>query len=193
MGRVTIRLPAILTAQGSQAAFQRVATDALNQIGREAVGEARRILREDRDVRGYRGRIDRGIARASVTALAPVVSGVRGTLEVVSQPPAADYWPVIEEQRTPGRRMPPVQPIHDWLRRTDKGRALTEAAFNQHKAQHPTAKLDRFRKDFAFVVARSIGRKGTPGLAPFRRTADLFSQGRAAAIFATHAARVLAR
>jgi hypothetical protein len=62
------------------------------------------------------------------------------------------YAPVMEFGRRPGARMPPIDPIQRWVRRK-LGLRSSEA------------------RGVAFVIARSIGRRGIPGAFFFRDAA----------------------
>ncbi len=185
---VVVRMPRILTARGNREAFRVAARRALLQIGRETQTEIRKRIAETRDSRGFRGRQDTGKLTNSITAQAPVVSAHRATQATVSQPPAGDYAPVIEEGRRPGARMPPVAPIRRWLERTTTGKRIIEAMAVKLKAEGEKITKAKLLDRAALQVARSIGRKGTPGIHMFAGAHKVFSRGRARTVFARHLA-----
>lgn len=175
-----MRIPALLTARGNIDLFRRAALPALLQMGRESTGSIREIVMAERH--------DRGLLAGSVTPLPPVVSGLRAEGSVVSQPPAADYAPAVEEQRSPGRRPPPVEPIRSWILRTDKGRSL----LSRFLAGRKGLSRERAAAILATRLARAIGRRGIHGIRMFERTAAEMNAGRAKAIWEAHLARAIA-
>ncbi len=183
-----VATPAAMTLRGTAAAFRRAATSALLQIGREAQSAIRQRIRRDTDRRGYRGRHDRGLLVNSITALPPVVTATRAEQSTVSQPPAADYALVHEDGRRAGKRPPPLAPLRAWIARTDKGRRLL-ALFMEQSGLKRKAALEALAR----TLARSIARKGIPGLHFMDRTAREFRAGRSARIVAAHFAREAAR
>lgn len=68
---------------------------------------------------------------------------------VAAGPPADRYALVVERGRTPGRRMPPAEALLVWVR----------------QKLHPAS--DKIARSLAFVIARSVGRKGFPGVHMF--------------------------
>ena len=87
--------------------------------------------------------VDRGFLRAGITTdIHGVGVGLTGT--VFPSPAVAQYASVVEWGRRPGRKMPPIQVIAEWARR----KGITTPAF---------------------VIARSIGRKGIPGKHMFEK------------------------
>ena len=73
---------------------------------------------------------------------------------------AVSYASVIEEGRRAGAKQPPVEAIADWMGR--KGISG--------------------ERGVAFVIARSIGRKGTPGKFVFKRAAEALEPKAVAAV-----------
>ena len=103
--------------------------------------------------------VDRGILRGSIfTELRGEPANLRGI--VAPGPATKEYAPVMELGRKPGGKMPPVSAIAAWAHR--KGIMIS-----------------------AFVLARSIARKGIKGHFMFRDAARK-GKGRVLAIWKKH-------
>jgi len=120
------------------------------------------------------GRPPHGSTVATGTLLGAVFSELRGTpVEpygvVAVSPPADRYALVVEMGRTPGARMPPPEALITWVRQklsTAIGAAatVTSKSGKTHRSKKLAAAAER---GLAFVVARSIGKKGFPGVHMF--------------------------
>ena len=87
-----------------------------------------------------------------------------------------------------GREPPPRAPLADPPRRNPRhglGRGVGPRVSGVKSKD-----LDAAAKRVAFLIARSIGRKGTPGLRPFRK-AGAYIQPKLEAIFRRHLSRVI--
>lgn len=93
--------------------------------------------------------IDRGFLRAGTTTDIHGV-GINISGRVFPSPATAQYASVVEWGRRPGRKAPPILVIAEWAKR----KGITAPAF---------------------VIARSIGRKGIPGKHMFEKA---FNSGR---------------
>jgi hypothetical protein len=122
------------------------------------------------------GRPPHGATSASGTLLGHVFSELRGTPAsprgiVAVSPPADQYALVVEKGRTPGKRMPPPQALIAWVRKrfptvisaTARAFGKAEKRLTRRQARQ-SAELS-----FAWIVARSIGKKGFPGIHMFER------------------------
>jgi len=79
--------------------------------------------------------------------------------------PATQYIEVIEKGRTPGKQMPPSEPIELWLRRTDKGKAFVMAVQEKYNLSP-----ERALKQATFLKQRAIGKLGTRKVEMFKKT-----------------------
>lgn len=77
--------------------------------------------------------------------------------------PGARYAPFAEAGRSRGK-MPPVDAIALWLRRTDKGQRYVRAI----KAAYRIKSDKQALRQAAFLKARAIGRRGTKGAFMFK-------------------------
>lgn len=122
------------------------------------------------------GRAPHGATVATGTLLASVFSEMRGTPAAVHgvvavSPPADRYALVVEMGRTPGARMPPPSALILWVRQK-LGNAITAVATvtgKGGKTQRSKAKAKSAEEGLAFLIARSIGKKGFPGVHMFER------------------------
>ena len=193
-GLTVIHVPPLAQAKGIDAAVRRAARAALEEIGRLTQTAVRRRIRETKDSRGFVGRVDRALLVNSVVAQAPRMGPTKATQATFSRPPAAQYAHVVEGSRQPGRTPPPVAAIRQWLRRSDKGRALVDQArATLRAADRQVPPADELLDTLAVRVARSIGAKGIPGIAMFEETRQEFAAGKAAGIFRRHLDREIAR
>lgn len=68
------------------------------------------------------------------------------------------YWKYIEEGRKPGKQ-PPISAIQTWIE-------------NKGIVPYGTSSKVPNTKQLAFVIARSIGKKGIPGKYPLKKTLE---------------------
>lgn len=198
-----------IQGQGGQDPFARVAgraravaEAAVLEIAAAGERDVVETMTTGRDERGHVGRVDTGAARAAVRVGPVAWNGRAATATLAPSGPAADYWPVLERGRRPGRPVSKVgaERIAVWARRkgvlqrvvngllaraaADRGEALP--ARPRRLAAADRARLER---QAVFVLVRSIRRRGTPGLAPFRAAATRLREGMARAILERVAAR----
>lgn len=205
----------------TQAEVDRAAMAAVREAGALGQSRAKAVLLSDTDSRGFVGRKDTGQAHAALGTSAPVLvrPGLARAVTGIGAP-RDKIAAVLEEGRRPGARPPPSAPLVPWVRRKLastlgaglKGAKVTNAARARFarlqakaarsgktlgrgvgpKVSGVKAKdLDTEAKRVAFLIARSIGRKGTPGLRPFRK-AGAYIQPKLEAIFRRHLSRVIA-
>lgn len=186
------------------ARIQAVAEGAALEIVAAGEREVVDVMSNGRDPRGFVGRVDTGQARQAVQ-IGPVTwDGRKAAARLAPSGPAADYWPVIEGGRRPGKPISAVgrERIAVWGRRKGVIRRIVESlAARDHvdgAAVHGPAKPARRLKkgereeleaQAAFILTRAIRRKGTPGLHPFRAAAAKLRGGVARAIVERVAAR----
>ena len=125
------------------------------------------------------GRPPHGSTVATGTLLGAVFSELRGTPAevhgmVAVSPPADRYALVVEMGRRPGTRMPPAEALIVWVRQ--KLRDLISAqgvTFSKaERAQLSKGQVRQSRRrskelSAAWLIARSIGKKGFPGVHMF--------------------------
>ncbi len=115
-----------------------------------------------------RAAVDTGELRNSVNAT-PVPDGALVSVD-------APHAPVLEYGRRPNSRMPPIQPIMDWMRRTGAGRQIIDTSRKRIARQAiktigRSAAIQSMRADksalqeaalrsAAFVMARAIAKNG---------------------------------
>lgn len=205
----------------TQAEVDRAAMAAVREAGALGQSRAKAVLLSDVDSRGYVGRKNTGQAHDAVGTSAPVLvrPGLARAVTGIGAP-RDKIAAVLEEGRRPGARMPPVAPLVAWARKKLasqlgaglKGAKVTNA--DRARFARLQAKAKRLGKDLGrgvgpkvsgvkakaldaeaqrvgYLIARSIGRKGFPGLRPFRK-AGAYVQPRLEAIFRRHLARVIA-
>lgn len=150
------------------------------------------------DAAGHVGRQDTGAAGQAVQ-VGPIAweGGVcRGSVEPSG--PAAAYWPVLEDGRRPNR---PIGlegrlRIQTWVRRKILPRAVGALRLSRSNRNAFGAGIGgkgggRVSKDeqaelldsLTFLVVRKIRRQGTPGIHPFKRSAEELRGGRAVMIY----------
>jgi len=186
-----IQIPTMLTEKGSKDVYLKAADNGLREIGAVGSSKVQDRIRGTTDSRGYKGRVDKALMVKSITAGRPRRSGERVTQETFSQPPASQWTIVNELGRRPGKKPPPPKVIESWLKRTQKGRSfLMRVKADLQKARRKVPSDAILAARMAFIVARSIGRKGVPGIFMFRRTAEELRQGLSAKIFAKHLNRL---
>ena len=197
---------------------ERAAVAALGELGAIGASRVKEVLLTARDARGFVGRKDTGLAHSSVGASRPTAAGgvVRSVVGMGS--PRDEISGVLEEGRRPGQRPPPSAALKPWARRklrdavassmrgarvTTKDAAKFRALADRIAKSGGTvgrgmgpkvsgvgkAAIDKAADRLAFVVARSIGRKGFPGLHAFA-SAEKLVEGLIEETFARHLARV---
>lgn len=202
------------------AAIDAAALATVREASTLAASRVKELLLFARDERGFVGRKDTGMAHQAVGSTEPT-AGPRGFSAVTAiGPPRDEIAIVLEEGRKPGARMPPTAPIKAWALRKLRdaiasgleGARVTPKAAARFKALAEKAEalgrplgrgamarvsgvgasdLDKAAESVARAVARSIGRKGIPGLHAFKRAAAIM-QTRIEAIFSRHLRRALA-
>jgi len=210
------RLP--FGASGSE--IEAAALAACREVSTLAASRVKEGLLFARDPRGYVGRKDTGMAHAAVGSTEPIVANGRVSSTTAIGPPRDEIAVVLEEGRKPGARRPPTAPIKAWALRklrdaissdlrgarvTDRDAARYRALAERAEANgRPlgrgslarvtgvrTADLDAAADRIAFAVARSIGRKGVPGLHMFAAAAAAVAK-RIEPIFIRHLRRIRA-
>lgn len=201
------------------------------EIGAVGMSMVKQSLMQDRDIRGFIGRKDTGLAHNLVNALPPERTPRGWRVVVGIGPPRDAISGVLEKGRRAGRRMPPVDAIEAWVRRKLRDRvALTlpgakvssmakatiavKTRTADEKVKRGTwtkaernayvrslgvgkvtgvkrAALDRAIRARAWVIARSIGRRGFPGLSMFAKAKAALGKGRAASIMRSAVHRTL--
>lgn len=212
------RWPPFVTA----AQVEEAAIAALREASARSQSRIKDVLLHATDSRGFVGRKDTGLAHSAVGSSAPQVIGAGRVRTVTGiGPPRDAIASVLEEGRRPGKRMPPPDALKPWARRklrdrvaaNMKGARVTlksKARFDALKARAGKfgktlgkgtgprvtgvgkARLEAAVDQLAFVVARSIGRKGFPGLHPFKR-ARVAMDKELDGIFRRHLRRVLSK
>jgi len=205
----------------TQAEADRAALAAVREAGALGQSRAKAVLLSDTDARGFVGRKDTGQAHQLLGTSAPVlvraglaraVTGIGAPRDVIAA--------VLEEGRRPGQKMPPPAALKAWVLRklrSSLGSALpgakvtnaSRARFEALRARAARAgktlgrgvgpaitgakkvDLEAEAERVAFLIARSIGRKGFPGLRPFRK-AGAYIQPKLESIFRRHLSRVIA-
>lgn len=198
--------------------IDRAADGAVRELSTMAVSRVKEVLLTARDSRGFVGRKDTGLAHSGVGATAPVKSGTATRAVVAVGPPRDEITAVLEDGRRPGSRPPPSSALVPWVRRKLKdavasglkGARVTKKQGDvfQRKAALILKRggslkglgpkvsgvkketLDKAIASVAFLVARSIGRKGIPGLHPFESARKLVEEN-AERVYLRHLKRVL--
>lgn len=184
-----------------QAEVDQAALATAREASALAVSRVKDVLLSGEDSRGFVGRKDLGLAHNAVGSTAPAIVApglIRARTGI--GPPRDEIAAVLEDGRRPGARMPPPDSLKPWVKRklrnqiaaamrgarvtTKAGaafKALVERAAKRGKTlgKGASAKVSGVSKEaidkaadaVAFVVARSIGRKGTPGLHAFQHAA----------------------
>jgi len=129
------------------------AEDVVDRAGRN-VGATRRINGKSRRY------VSSGALRNSLTYGIRDNNRGRLYLKFFAKGPAAQYADIIEDGRKPGARMPPVDAIKKWI--TVKPLRLRDLKTGAFVKMTPSA-ID----GAAFVIARSIGKKGIKGIKYF--------------------------
>lgn len=96
-----------------------VAEAAVLEIAAEGERQVVETLTTGRDERGFVGRVDTGTARSAVRVAPVEWNGRSAVARLAPSGPAADYWPVLEGGRRPGRPVSRVgrERIAVWARR----------------------------------------------------------------------------
>lgn len=220
MGKAGCRIVGKLPGQSLALGLNEASKRAAAEMAAEAVSQVKESLMSDRDSRGFVGRYDTGSAHQHVFASA-LRRGVHGWYSTVGiGPPRDEISGVLEKGRRKGQPMPPVDALVPWVRRNlgnriageMKGAKVTEkAAARQTRREAILARkglkfargsgakvsgvsrasLERRIRSVAFLVARSISEKGTPGLGMFAKAAR-YLRSRSAAILRSAIHRTLA-
>ena len=80
-----------------------------------------------------------------------------------------EYWQVVDEGRGAGKRMPPINPIEDWIKRkgfkveTSTKRKSQQKAIKNKKLKKGFKQISREKavKSLAFAIAKTISKEGT--------------------------------
>lgn len=153
------------------------AADAFDDLGQHISSDLQRRLPVDNGGRFPRG-LDRGRYKRGMKYRV-FGGGLRTRMRVSNATANAQ---VLEEGRPPGSRQPPVDAIEPWVRRKGIGAkafsvatrrqivAGTTRTFSRREGKLRTRaqSLRNLQRGIAFVIARSIGKKGIPGLFLFR-------------------------
>jgi len=123
------------------------------------------------------GRPPHGSAVSTETLIRGVFEEMRGSEAnpygvVGVSPPADRYALVVEEGRRPGAKMPPPDALIIWIRKKWRGViGVTATAIGKEWKHRGTRQQARqsAERSLAWILARSIGRKGFPGIHMFRR------------------------
>ena len=125
------------------------------------------------------GRSPHGATVATGTLLGSVFSEMRGSTVapygiVAVSPPADRYALVVETGRRPGARMPPAEALVIWVRQKlrDLISAQTVTFTKAERGQLSRGQVRQSRRrskelSAAWLIARSIGKKGFPGVHMF--------------------------
>lgn len=141
----------------------------LHAAGVDAVGKVREAI----TTTSPRPPIDTGALR---TGIVSVVAPAGNAVTIGPAPPVAGRGAVMEMGRRPGGRMPPIDPIFQWVHRKGlatrflmgRRRQLSLERTMARKVSRGGAKLSRGKKaiqrdvelDLAFAIQRSIAKKG---------------------------------
>lgn len=206
--------PFVTVAQVEQAA-----RGALREAGARNAARVKEVLLTGRDERGFVGRKDTGQAHSLVGSTDPVVEpGVVRTVTGIGAP-RDDIAAVLEDGRRPGKKAPPPDSLKPWIRRklrnalasglrgarvslkdAAKFKRLQEAVAGRGRSlgKGVSARVSGVGKDrlerevdrVAYIVSRSIGKKGVPGLHAFRRARAVMDK-ELPGIYARHLRRVI--
>lgn len=192
--------------------IRQIAIASLKEIAADAEESILDDLRNKVDKDGHKGRADTGkagqsLATSDVKETGGTVRGGVYSVEVFTQPPADEYWPVIEGGRRPGRKISAEgqRKILSWVRRKLGAKAaesliptLSQRAKSRRLAVNArggklrrvgTKDRERAIRSLAYLVMRKIRQKGTPGIAPFRGATERLNGGDAKRIADRVAAR----
>jgi len=133
-------------------------------------GLAQGLAREGAPV--FRGTLANGIHTTPI-----VVSGTGGGIEISGSVIAtAPHSIVMEEGRRPGAPMPPLEPIRRWVelkvRRGDLFVQGDAYSTTTHRRRRSGRNRESQIKGLAYVIARSIGRKGIRGRGFMRKASE---------------------
>ena len=123
------------------------ARKALRTGGMTIVNDAKQNLREN-------GNIAHGHLRKSGR-----VQAVEGDADAIDAGFPMTYAYFVEYGRRSGK-MPPISTIVEWLRKKASTSRGIKNAF-ESAAAHSKMDTEKYRRSFAFLIARSIGRNGT--------------------------------
>jgi hypothetical protein len=176
-----------------------MATFTYDQYARELsrdltlVGRAVEVIRRTVKLRGPRA------VQAEIEAVTPRRPVDRGTYRRSFRFDAipngavaynfAPYAPIIELGRRPGAKMPPIDPIIEWVKRKGIGRQQGPVGSREsmigpgkgrsgpkqlvRRAISPAKLSDRAARGIAFVIARAIARRGMPAHMIIARAAEV--------------------
>lgn len=206
----------------TEAQVQEAALGAVREASARGASRIKDMMLTARDSRGYVGRKDLGLAHDAVGSSEPQVVGAGRVQAVTGiGPPRDQIAGVLEDGRRPGARMPPPDSLKPWIKRklrnavasqlrgarvTAKSRerylalaaraALRGGTLGKGASARVTGvgkeRIDKAADSLAFVIARSIGRRGIPGLHAFARTRAIMEK-QLPAIFQRHLRRVLSK
>jgi len=134
------------------------------------------------------GRPPHGAAVSTSTLIHSVFAEIRGEAAnlhgiVAVNPPADTYALVVEEGRRPGAKMPPPDALILWIRKKwGQSIGVTATAIGKEWKHRGTRRqaVQSAERSLAWILARSIGHKGFPGVHMFRKAFEMHRQNVAA-------------
>lgn len=130
-------------------------------FGDEVVQVAKENLERPRIIRGKKAR---RVAWGNLKNDLTYTFWKRGKKDVIifttRKKETREYADVIEQGRRPNRKKPPTEPIMEWLK-------IKKIALRNEKGQF-IKRTESNYKSVAYVIARSIGKKGIPGIHYFK-------------------------
>lgn len=158
------------------------AQQALAVIGSEGQELVVDAIHNERDPRGYQGRVFTGRAAQSISARPPVRTTNGYSQTTVSLDPSAGKIAAIEHGRRPGKGVP-IDPLKVWVRRKLGAQIRDLRAVARKAKLRQPRNFEKEVEQVAFKVSRSIKKRGIPGIAPFKKAANVLRQGRAQEIY----------
>lgn len=186
-----------------EARFGAVALKTLERFN----SEAKRLIEEQivsgRDSRGFVGRVDTGATKQAVRP-GPIERTPRGYRAVVqARPPHDVVMAIIEKGRRRGKKVPAKgsaawRKVRLWVEKHLRNEALESlrgayvrlnkkgqpkrggkrmSAVVSVKGPGAAARVEKAIDNMTFLVLRSIGRRGIPGLFPFRLARERLGPG----------------
>lgn len=176
-------------------AASRQVVDAVVAKGHQLISEA---LGSATDSAGHRGREDTGAAGQALEHVLAKLKGSKVVGEVIVNPPADEYWNVIEDGRRPGKPISEVgqEKVARWVKRK-LGQAAADSLIRGASQAEEGARIrfartdgtgfrrvkrsqrDRAMRSLVYLVLRKIRTEGTPGIRPFGKAASKLRGGEA--------------